>query len=49
MTQSGLMDNEDICLLYCCEIEATSVVNCIKIKTPNGLKIPMLKKLPLFL
>ncbi len=48
MTQSGLMDNEDICLLYCCEIEATSVVNCIKTKTPNGLKIPMLKKLPLF-
>lgn len=48
MTQSCLMDNEDRCLLYCCEIEASSVVSCMKNKAINGLKIPVLKKLPLF-
>lgn len=48
LTQSCLMNNEDIGLLYCCEIEATSVANCIKDKTVSELKTPMLKKLPLF-
>lgn len=48
MTQSCLMNNEDIGLLYCCEIEAASVAGCIKEKAIGGLKIPALKKLPLF-
>lgn len=48
LTQTCLLEKEEIGLLYCCEIEASSLAKAIKNKSPTELKIPMLKKLPLF-
>lgn len=48
LTQTCLLEKDEIGLLYCCEIEASSLAKAIKNKSPTELKIPRLKKLPLF-
>lgn len=48
MTQSCIINKEEICLLYSTEIEAASVAKCFRNKNATELRIPILKKLPLF-
>ena len=48
ITASCLINKEEICLLYSTEIEAASVAKCFKNKSVADLRIPILKKLPLF-
>lgn len=48
MTANCLINKEEICLLYSTEIEAASVAKCFKNKSVADLRIPILKKLPLF-
>lgn len=48
LTHNCLINDEEIGLLYSCEIEATSVAKCFKIKSVKDLRVPILKKMPLF-
>lgn len=48
LTNTCIINKEEIALLYSCEITAASFVNCLKDKNVKGLKLPLLKKLPLF-
>lgn len=48
LTHNCLINNEEIGLLYSCEIEAASVAKCFRNKNVTELRIPILKKLPLF-
>lgn len=49
MTTNCLLNNEEISLLYSTEIMATSAAKSFKSKNLKDFRIPILKKLPLFL
>lgn len=48
LTNNCLINGDELKLLYACEIEATSVAKSFKTKSIKDLRIPILKKMPLF-
>ena len=48
LTKNCFINDEEISLLYSCEIEAASVAKSFKTKNLRELRIPILKNLPLF-